>query len=85
MSRDIAILGGLGLVYLAMFATILKVGWFFVKERRMQDPDATSFHPASAANQAPENELSPAVTDYPRARNRPSSVEPPLVLTGRNR
>jgi len=61
MSRDIAILGGLGLMYLAMFATILKVGWFLVKERRMQDPDATSFHPASAANQAPENELSPAV------------------------
>jgi len=85
MSRDIAILGGLGLMYLAMFATILKVGWFFVKERRMQDPDATSFHPASAANQASENELSPAVTDYHQPRNRPSSVEQPLVLKGRNR
>jgi len=85
MSRDLAILGGLGLMYLAMFATILKVGWFLVKERRMQDPDATSSHPASAANQASENELSPAVTDYRQPRNRPSSVEQPLVLKGRNR
>jgi hypothetical protein len=85
VSRDIAILGGLGLVYLAMFATILKVGWFLVKERRRPDPDATSFHSASAVNQASENEVSPAVTDYPQPRNPPSSVEPPLVLTGRNR
>jgi len=58
-------------MYLAMLATIIKLGWIFVREQRRMDSDRTSVHRASPDAPVSENPNSIQVEDVCSASTSP--------------